>query len=379
MNIVLIREHYRPDGGAERFVARILDILAQQTQVNITLLTRKWQGDNKQRNLELIELRSGGFGRLQRHRRFSVAVQQQLAQRHYDLIQSHERIPGADIYRAGDGVHREWLATRIRHGGLFERISIGLSRFHRYINQAEKDLFLHPRMQRIVCNSKLIRDDIRRHYPEVPEERLEVIYNGVDLEHFHPQSDAQQQQARAQLGIDADAPVMLTVGSGFLRKGFGAAIDALTLLPDEWQLIMVGKERNQARYEAQVKRLGLVNRVHFLGPQSHPLPWFAAADVLVHPALYEPFGNVILEAMACGKAVCMSHRSGCVELIEPGISGYVCEPGDAQSLAHALQQVSHRDQWVEMGKQARLCAEKLTLDAMNQQYLSLYQTLLSKQ
>ncbi len=404
MNIALIREQYRPDGGAERIVARILDSLRAQAEVHITLLTRHWhgprgheareheprkkgpegqqsqgQGDPSQAAFELIELNSGGGNRLARFQRFSDAVSQVLSQHRFDLIQSHERIPGAHIYRAGDGVHREWINTRLQNTNWLRGLFLKRSAFHRYLMQAEQRVFTHPDMRRIVCISRLVQDDIIRHYPQVDASRLQIIYNGIDLDHFQPVEDqgAEAQGIRQQLGIPQDAPVMIAVGSGFARKGFAAAIAALAQLDPAWQLIIVGKDRRQAQFKRQAQRLGLSSRVHFAGVQTDMRAWYNAADVLVHPALYEPFGNVILEAMACGKAVCASHRCGGAELISPGDNGLLCEPADATSLAAALRSVTSRQQWATMGKRARQQAENHSLDRMKTAYLKLYQDLLN--
>lgn len=382
MNIALIREQYRPDGGAERIVSRILDSLRTQTTVQLTLLTRQWhgegpkaQGDANQHDLELIEVNSGGNNRLSRVKRFSAAVRQLLDKRRFDLIQSHERIPGAHIYRAGDGVHREWIETRVKQSNWLRGLLLKRSAFHRYLMQAEQDVFMHPDMRRIVCISKLVQNDIIRHYPQVDASRLQVIYNGIDLDHFQPLADAQA--VRQQLGIPHDVPVMIAVGSGFARKGFAAAIEALAQLDPTWQLIIVGKDRHQAQFKRRAKDLGLSSRVHFAGVQTDMRVWYSAADVLVHPALYEPFGNVILEAMACGKAVCASHRCGGAELINPGDNGLLCEPADASSLAAALGTVTSRQQWATMGQQARQQAENYSLDRMKTAYLDLYQDILT--
>lgn len=378
MKIALIREKYRSDGGAERIVVRILESLSRQSDVHITLLTRHWaqQETQRQTNLDVVELNTHGKGRLQRHRQFSQAVQDYLRQTPFDLIQSHERIPGVQLYRAGDGAHAEWLATRRRHEGLLSRLSIALSGFHRYMVDNERTLFTHPALQRIVCISELVRDDIQRHYPEVSDQRLQVIYNGIDLERFTPQSNSTCLQARQDLGIPADAMVMLTVGSGFKRKGFASVLEALEKLPTQWHLIMVGKDRQQKTYQKRASQLGVADRVHFTGVVNDPRPYYSTADVLLHPALYEPFGNVILEAMACGTAVCASHRCGGAELIEPGKNGMVCEPADSASIVNALNSIADPVQWAKLGQAAHGTAQAYSLDRMKQDYLDLYQDLL---
>jgi len=71
----------------------------------------------------------------------------------FDLVQSHERIPGCDLYRAGDGVHAEWLDIRRAEAASFERLGIALNLYHRYVCAAERRMFAHPRLRAVICNS----------------------------------------------------------------------------------------------------------------------------------------------------------------------------------------------------------------------------------
>ena len=112
IRLALIRQRYNPFGGAERFVATTLDALMKNHDLSLTLITRQWTGGEHQH--AVIECAPPHLGRLGRDYSFARCVQRTLARERFDLVQSHERIAGCDIFRAGDGVHAAWLEQRRR-------------------------------------------------------------------------------------------------------------------------------------------------------------------------------------------------------------------------------------------------------------------------
>ena len=110
LRIALVRQRYRDDGGAERFVSRAVESL-DRADIELTLIARQWNGTGKAR-----ALRCNPFylGRLWRDAGFARCVCKTQAHEDFDLVQSHERLDCCDVYRAGDGVLREWLRQRAR-------------------------------------------------------------------------------------------------------------------------------------------------------------------------------------------------------------------------------------------------------------------------
>lgn len=99
---------------------------------------------------------------------------------------------------------------------------------------------------------------------------------------------------------------------------------------------MVGKDKDQPRYQALAKSLNCEARVRFFGMQSETLPFYQMADGLLLPTLYDPFPNVILEAMACGLPVITTTGCGGAEFIVDGHNGYVCDALDIPALQQAV-------------------------------------------
>jgi UDP-glucose:(heptosyl)LPS alpha-1,3-glucosyltransferase len=369
--VALIRQRYAHDGGAERFVSRALEALKSRN-VQLTLITRRWQGGE---GFDVLTCDPFFLGRLWRDWSFARAACRALKTRSFDLVQSHERLSCCDVYRAGDGVHREWLKQRARTQGPVSRLATALNPYHYYVKAAEQRMFKSPRLKAIICNSRMVRDEIQQYFA-VAEEKLHVIYSGVDTRLYHPDLKRYRAQIRSRHGIPADATLFLFVGSGFERKGMAALLQALAALPANVYLLAVGRDRNINQFHARAESLGLKQRAIFMGSQEDVKPYYGAADALVLPTLYDPFPNVALEAMASGLPVITSYKSGAAELIENGRNGYVCDALDVPALITHLMSVT-LESANAMGARARASVESLDLEAMAENIMALYQRFLA--
>src|SRR5216683_5451449 len=218
----------------------------------------------------------------------------------------------------------------------------------------------------------MVRDEIRAHFG-TPEGKLHVIYNGIDLEAFHPRlREAHRSTLRQRLGIPQQAAVHLHVGVGFERKGVFRLIEALasSRLRDA-HLVVVGSDKAQARAERLASSRGIASRVHFAGAQEDVRPWYGSADAFALPSLYDPFPNAALEAMACGLPVITTPQCGTAELIDEGVNGYVVDALAVDELADRLARLEVPAAR-EMGRLARERAEGFSLRAMAERLLALY-------
>ncbi|HEX8988771.1 MAG TPA: glycosyltransferase family 4 protein [Rhodocyclaceae bacterium] len=369
MRIAIVRQKYTPFGGAERFVQRALDGLRAQG-VEVTVVARDWIGDAA----GVLKVDPFYVGRTWRDLGFAAAVQRIIAENRFDVVQSHERIPGCHVFRAGDGVHATWLELRASARTGLARLG-DLAPWHRYTVAAEARMFRHPNLRGVICNSRMVKDDIIRRFG-VAEEKLHVIHNGVDLQRFHPGlRDEHRARVRAELGIAADAPAILFVGSGYERKGVPALLRALAAMKRRDAVLMViGKDRRENRMECLASRLGVRLRVRFLGPREDVRPYYGAADVFCLPSLYDPMPNAALEAFACGLPVVTSTASGAAELIEEGRNGSVCDALDVPALAAALD--ARAGDAESLAEAARATVTGLSSDAMAARLAGFYRQLL---
>lgn len=370
MKIALVRQRYTPFGGAERFVANAMRALDAEG-VSLTMVTRRWP---KGAEFEPLICDPFYLGNVWRDKSFARCACHSLATSDFDLVQSHERIPCCDIYRAGDGVHREWLAQRRRILGPLGKLSILLNPYHRHVLAAENRLFASPRLKAVICNSQMVKEEIQRHF-SFPAEKLHVIYSGVDLDAFHPNLKALHRNAvLARHNIPADATIYLFVGSGFERKGLAAALRALARLPASAYLLVVGKDKKSDQFIRLAEKLGIAARTRFLGGQQDVKPFYGAADAFVLPTLYDPFPNAALEAFACGLPVITSTKSGAAELIREGENGFACDALDIAAITTAMAAIAFQGS-ATFESSARDTVANLSPSIMSGQLLALYRSL----
>ena len=277
-----------------------------------------------------------------------------------DLIVSFGRIFSQDVLRCGGGSHRVFLSRLGRQGGMRRRFWQSISPYHRSVLLIEKRQLKKGFFKLILAVSSLVKRELVTTYG-VPEEKIAVLYNGVDPHRFHPSVRTRWGAAiRQKWGIPADAPVVLFVGSGFQRKGLDRLIRA-------WQipalkncyLIVVGGDARIKRYRALADRMA-TGRVVFAGRQSEVEKYYGAADVLALPAVQEAFGNVILEGLASGVPVVTSKSVGAAELLVGSIAGEVIQQiEDSAELA---------DNLVTMRDRARAPATQLAARALGERY-----------
>ena len=177
------------------------------------------------------------------------------------------------------------------------------------------------------------------------------------------------------MGIPDNVPVFLFVGSGFDRKGLAILLHALSQLPSA-RLIIVGKDKHGARYRALAEQLGVSQRIHWAGAVTDPAAWYGLGHALVLPTVYDPFPNVVPEAMASGLPVITSNSCGGAELIKEGNNGFVIKHDDVPSLVRAMTVLLDMARAKEMGKASRESVSGHSLAAMAGQLQELYSRLL---
>lgn len=165
------------------------------------------------------------------------------------------------------------------------------------------------------------------------------------------------------------------VGSGFARKELRQALCAVA--DSNYYMIVVGQDKHQRRYQALAQSLGCLLLVRFTGVRQDVLPYYHVADAIILPMLYDPFPNVILEAMSCGLSVITSQRCGGAEYIDHGREGFVCDAMDIASLKTFAAEIPFREQDPTLGVAARQRVGTYTPANLSHQLMGLYRQLLS--
>jgi UDP-glucose:(heptosyl)LPS alpha-1,3-glucosyltransferase len=265
----------------------------------------------------------------------------------FDVVHAFSRTLEQDVYRAGGGSHADYLERA--HGPWGRRLR-RLSPRHALLLGMERRIFDDP-SQTIQCGSQLVRDEISARFDVAPS-RLRVLYNGVDLRRFHPAGLPETRER-------ADGPVWLFIGSGWHRKGLDIALAALAATRERAPLLWVAGRDAPSAWQRMAGRLGVAERVSFLGPRADVDHLYRQADGLILPTRYDAFANVCLEAAASGLPVITSGANGSSEILED--AGIIVEdPEDRAGFAEALDRLSDAGTREAMGARGRERAHAFT-------------------
>jgi glycosyltransferase involved in cell wall biosynthesis len=172
--------------------------------------------------------------------------------------------------------------------------------------------------------------------------KTRLVYNGIDTSPFETTSDAEVQRMREALGTEG-VPCVGVFSRLASWKGQHVLLDALTDVPRVHALLVgdalfAGDRPYAKSLRSQARRLGIADRVHFLGFRSDIPALMRAVDVVAHTSTApEPFGRVIVEGLLAGRPVIATRAGGASEILDHGETGYLVPPGDAQTLADVLR------------------------------------------
>lgn len=337
MKIALVNHTYSlSHGGLERFAVNLaLSLRRAEHDVHVFGMTAS--GLPSQIPVHILSIpRKPSWRRIfSFHREAARAVRVE----GFDIVFGLTRFFPMDIYRMGDGVQRHWMRIRYPFGP-WRWLNYLLNPVHLLNFLFERKILAGGGAKRIITNSRLCKEHAQSYYG-VPEERIDVVYNGVDHDYFNPRRLAAfREETRRELGLGPEDTAVLHISNNWSRKGLGVTLKAIGRLGERGRrlhLLVVGRGR-PAPFRKLAATLGIEDRVHFVGPTAKVECSYAAGDLLVLPTLYDPFSNVCLEAMACGLPVITTAGNGAAEIIEEGITGCVQrEPKDDRELARIIE------------------------------------------
>ena len=318
---------YFPYGGISRDLMKLVDAcLARGHRVRV--YAGRWQGPAPSR-FELVEMAVTALTNHRRYERFAARVLEDLRRRPADLVVGMNKMPGLDVYYAGDSCYEE--KARTQRGALYRMLPR-----YRHFARFERAVFDPGVATEILPISELQVLHFRKHY-DTPPERFHPLPPGIDPDRRAPppaERAARRAAFRREFGIGDDEHLLLFLGSGFIKKGLDRALLALHALPPalyrRTRLFVVGHD-NAEPFRRMAKRLGVDERVSFFEGRDDVPRFLVGADGLVLPAYDENAGMVILEAMIAGLPPLVTANCGYAGYVRRADAGLVsAAPFDQQ-------------------------------------------------
>jgi UDP-glucose:(heptosyl)LPS alpha-1,3-glucosyltransferase len=328
LRIAFVRRGYSPSGGAEAYLKRLARGVIEAGHEVHLIAANEWPEDQ------------WPFGSIRRLHAESVIgfadeLEQIRPQLACDALFSLERVWSCDVYRAGDGVHRAWLARRRRFELPLKQFVRALNRKHRDLLQLEESLLADRKAARVIVASQMVKNEIVDLYG-YPADNIHIVRNGVPLDQFRFDPELGE-KSRDALKLKPDQIALLFAGSGWERKGLLFAIEAMALGKNTKMRLLVAGRGDKRLYKTTRLRFWREEPVQFLGEVADLVPLYAAADMFILPTTYDPFSNACLEALACGLPVITTRSNGFSEVIEDSVHGSIVDhAGDLIGLRDAI-------------------------------------------
>jgi len=249
-----------------------------------------------------------------------------------DLVYGLSRVRDADFLRISDPLHSAWLQLGYTGNPLI-RMLRRFSLRHSLLLWQERESIRSCKF--LVTNSNFVKKQLGSIYMVKPEYCF-TVYNGVDHDRFRPCSEKQRKQLRSSLGLPEGRFLLLFAGSDLRRKGLLCILQAVSQMKQDITIIIAGSER-VADAEALCQRLGILDRVIWLGFRADMERLYQAADIFCLPTLYDPFANTVLESMACATPAITTRSNGASEAIAPACPDLVIGKAEPDALRQALE------------------------------------------
>jgi len=215
---------------------------------------------------------------------------------------SLDRIVCPDVYRAGDGVHKVFLKI--------EKKSI-LNPLHPIYLFLESRCFNNAK--RIIVNSVMIKNQIIESYGIEPN-KIKLVRNGIKIKNFS--FNQSFEKLSNEFSLAPNQKYILYVGSGFKRKGVNEFLQIISKLNSKHiKAFIIGKDKRIKEYVDIAKNLGIEDKVIFTGPREDVDDFYTISDIFLFPTHYEPFANVILEAMSFENVIYTTKQNGASEIL----------------------------------------------------------------
>jgi len=366
-HIIFLKKDLNAQGGLEKY-SFLLAKAFQKSGLKVTFLTASQEPLINDFNAISLPCKSRlNFIKL---KQFDLKCQEWINKNQCDIVFGLDRNFFQTHYRAGNGVHAEFIKIRSQTESFLKKISILINPMHRLILKMERETYTGIYTQRIFTNSLMVKKEIATHYKQSNPDKIKVVHNGVewkDIQNNFEEWTSQKIIKAKEFGLNPNLHQLLFIGHGFKRKGLWQLLEALKILEDKkWQLSVVGKDREIYKFRKWVSKNHLQDRVIFWGARKDSISFYQIADTTIIPSLYDPFANVTVESLAMGVYVITSEKNGGKEVINDyngivvdvyspknfakTISKRICQHKDIDGSTKIRNSVKHLDFSIQLNK-----------------------------
>jgi len=308
---------YFPHGGIQRDMLKLARE-CRQRGFAVRVYVIHWNAELPE-DIEVQLVPVAAFTNHRLYERYADWVHAHLTDHPVDLLVGMVKMPGLDVYYAGDSCFEE--KARVQRSSLY-RLLPRYEHFARF----ERAVFHPTANTQILTISEIQTPYFRKHY-HTPVERFHPLPPGIDPDRIAPANTADGRHAlRTEFELTEDDLLLLFIGSGFIKKGLDRALLALKALPaqlyDRVHLFVIGND-NAEPFRRMAVRLGVIDRVRFLSGRDDVPRFLFSADALVLPAYDENAGMVILEAMVAGVPALVTKNCGYAHYLEEADAGLI--------------------------------------------------------
>ena len=315
----------------------------------VRVYTLRWEGEPVP-EFDVVLVPVQAFTNDLLYRRYNRWVLAHVREHPVNLVVGMNKMAGLDAYYAGDSCYEE--KARTQRSWLYR-----LTPRYRFFRDAERAVFQKNGNAEIMMISNVQKPFFKIHY-ETPERRFHDLPPGIDRDRVAPaDTSAIRRNLRAGLDIPEPAHMLLFVGSGFIKKGLDRVLLAIARLPadivENLHLVVAGQD-NADPFLRMARRLGVAERVRFLGGRDDVPALMFAADGFVLPAYDENAGIVIIEALVAGLPVLVTGNCGYATYVARTRGGIVHPKAfDLDAFTSdliALLTSEERDEWRRNGR-----------------------------
>jgi UDP-glucose:(heptosyl)LPS alpha-1,3-glucosyltransferase len=307
----------------------------------------------------------------------AAAIANQLPGLAFDIVHDMGIGWAADIIEPHAGSTKALWEHNLMRIPKWRQIRFWREKRYRELEEIERRQHLNTKATIVPVSRMLARNFESFHH--LPASRMRVIYNGVDVQKFKPATrDKYRGATRRELGLRDEVLFLMLAHNLLLKNADGTIRAAARLLKGGAALrVIIAGGKKPERFIKLAQKLGITDALTFLGLVD-PVPYYAAADVFVHPTWYDPCSLVTLEASSCGLPVITSRFNGAAELMTDGKEGFIIpDPADVGALAGRMKELLNPEQREKMGTAGRAMAMRHTLDDQTTEFLNLYRDVIS--